>query len=280
MITPRITGAIVTSIIIILGIALLYPALKLDTKFIGKHKMVNDVNDNQVVNDVNDNQVVNDVNDNQVVNDVNDDQVVLLTLNIVNSSNLPTWCYELSKFLQDNKLNSTVFMTGAVADRYPSCIPSFGSDVDIGSSSFTYNNITSTPGYTHQLDLIKQGKKSIDTHGMMNSTSFRAPYGNVDENIFSQLARSQIFADFSYRDHYNVYTNGPSGRTFYRSPLITLNNTLELQKLVPNPEIPLMMNFYNYQSAKSIEDFLKSTSRNHLHFKSASELTKMNLTIR
>src|SRR4030095_8363780 len=122
MIKPRITGAIITALVIILGIALLYPALRLDLKFTSTDKIPTD----------------------KIATDY---QKVLLTFNIVNSSYMPAWCYELSKFLQDNKVHSTVFLTGDIAERYPSCVSSFGSDIDIGSSSSTYNNITSIPGY-------------------------------------------------------------------------------------------------------------------------------------
>jgi len=255
MITPRITGAIITAIIIVFGIALLYPALKLETKFTA--------NDLPAGNQSASNQ-----------------QMVLLTFNIVNSSNMPNWCYEISKFLQGNKVHSAVFIAGDVADKYPTCVTRFGSDVDIGSTSYTYNNITSIPDYIAQLNAIKQGKKSIDVLAMVNSTSFRAPYGDVDENIYSQLVRSQIVADFSYRDHYNVYTNGSSGKTFYRLPLTTINNLSELQKIIPNPDIPLMINFYNYQPLRNIEESINSTSKSNYQFQSASELTKMNLTLR
>ncbi len=260
MIRPKITGAIITAFIIVIGVALLYPALKLETKFIAKNQSAK--------------------NQSAKNQSANDRQLVLLTFNIVNTSNMPTWCYELSKFLQDNKVPSTIFITGDIADRYPTCVTSFGSDVDIGSSSYTYNNITLIPDYIAQLDVIKKGKKSIDSRGMVNSTLFRAPYGDVDENIYSQLARSKIVADFSYSDHYNVYTNGSSGKTFYRFPLITSNNLSESQKIVPNPNIPLMINFYNYEPIRSIEEFLNSNSRFHYQFQSASELTKINLTLR
>ncbi|HTH23147.1 MAG TPA: hypothetical protein VL854_13090, partial [Nitrososphaeraceae archaeon] len=70
MISPKITGAIITVFIIVIGVVLIYPALRLDSHVV----------QNQV----------------------------LLTFNIVNSTNLPTWCNDLSEFLQDNSIHSTI----------------------------------------------------------------------------------------------------------------------------------------------------------------------------
>ena len=84
MITPKVTGAIITALIIILGVALLFPALKIDTKFGSNTDTLT--------------------------------HSVLLTFNIINSSNMPSWCYDLSSFLKNNNIHSTVFMTGIIAD--------------------------------------------------------------------------------------------------------------------------------------------------------------------
>jgi peptidoglycan/xylan/chitin deacetylase (PgdA/CDA1 family) len=262
MISPRKMGAVITAIIIAIGVALIYPVFILETKSPPKE------------------QAVTLTPKEQAVMLTPKEQAVMLTFNIVNSSNMPRWCDELSSMLLEKHIHSTIFMTGAVADTYPSCVTSFSSDTDIGSSTYTYDNITSIPDYLAQLDSIKQGKKAIDRHGFMNSTLFRAPYGNVDGNIYSLLSRSQIIADFSYSDHYNLYTSGLSGKTFYTFPLVTLNNLSELKELDANPNTPLMINFYNNEPIRSIEDFLNSTSRFQYQFQSASELTKIDLTAR
>lgn len=246
MITPKITGAIITGIIIVLGVALLYPALRLDTKL-------------------------------GTDNTIKSDKVILLTFNIINSSNMPSWCYDLSRFLQDNKIHSTVFIPGVLADAYPSCISSFGTNIDIGSMSYTYEKLTSISAYPDQLSQVMNGKRAIDQKGGINSTLYRAPYGIVDQNIYSLLARSHIIADFSYADHYNIYTDGLSGKTFYRFPITTLPNLKNIQS--SSPDTPWMVNFYNYDPIINIQNLINSTSESY-RFISTSELTNLELTSR
>ena len=242
MITPKVTGAIITGLVIVLGIALLYPALRIENQSPGIDKAKN---------------------------------IALMTINIVNSSNLPTWCDELSNLLKINSIDASIFITGMLAEKYPSCITNFIDSNDIGSMSYSYDKITSTNSYPAQLDNIAKGKKAIDVTGGLNSTLFRAPYGSVDENIYSLLTRSHILVDFSYDDHYNIYTDGLSGKTFYKFPLKTLTSYTELEKF--DPEIPLMVSFYNYDSVRSIENFINMTS-NSFKFDTASELTNLDLT--
>jgi len=248
MITPKVTGAIITALIIILGVALLFPALKIDTKFGSNTDTLT--------------------------------HSVLLTFNIINSSNMPSWCYDLSSFLKNNNIHSTVFMTGIIADAYPDCVSRFSTDTDIGSMSYSQNSITSIPTYPAQLSTIKDGKRSVDLHGELNSTLFRAPFGQVDENIYSLLTRSHILADFSYIDHYNVYTDGLSGKTFYRFPLALLDKFSASKSSVADPKIPMMITFDNHDSLIEVKKFINASSDFSHNFVSASELTNMDLTIR
>ena len=224
MLSPKITGAIITVFIIVIGVVLLYPALQQERPV-----------DN-----------------------------VLLTFNIINSTNLPTWCNDLSRFLQDNKINSTIFITGAMADTYPNCVTSLSNGNDIGSMRYSYDDIASISNYTAQLNQIEQGKAAVDKQGKLNSTIFRAPHGHVDQNIYSLLTRVHILADFSYTDHYNIYTDGLSGKTFYRFPMTS-------SKSSGNPNIPVMVTFYNYDSIKQIQDFINSGSHK---FITASEVNR------
>jgi hypothetical protein len=243
MITPKITGAIITTIIIVVGIALLYPALKIGN------------NQNQI-------------------------GLVLVTFNIVNSSNLPDWCNVLSEYLQKNNIHSTIFMTGIMADNYPSCASVFNGNTDIGSMSYDYKKITSISSYTDQLNQILKGKQSIDSQGKLNSTVFRAPYGSVDENIYSLLSRSHILADFSYDNHYNIYTDGLSGKTFYWFPSKTITNLSDIKYSNMNSKVPLVINFHNYDSLDYIAKVINMTSKYSHRYVSASELTSMELTNR
>jgi len=237
MINPKITGAIITVIIIIVGVVLIYPSLRLDSH-----------NSNAVQNQV------------------------LLTFNIVNSTNLPTWCNDLSKFLQDNKIHSTIFITGIMADTYPNCVASLGKNNDVGSMTYTYDTLTSS-NFTGQLKQIQQGKAAVDKQGKLNSTVFRAPHGIVDDKIFSLLTRSHILADFSYNDHYNIYKNGASGKIFYRYPG-SLGNISDSKLSGRDPKIPMMVNFYNYDSISKVKEFINSASKNPHQFVTASELLR------
>jgi len=243
MITPKITGAIITGIIIFLGVALLFPALRIG-------------------------------------NNQDENARILLTFNIVNSSNLPTWSDNLSQYLRENNIHSTVFITGIMADTYPTCASGFGRNTDIGSMSYDYTKITSIKSYPDQLNQVLRGKQSVDIQGKLNSTVFRAPYGSVDENIYSLLSRSHILADFSYDNHYNVYTDGLSGKTFYWFPTKTLANLSNIRYSDLNNKIPLMINFYNYDSLKSIEEAVNVTSKYSHQYISASEITDIELTRR
>jgi len=235
MISPKITGAIITGIIVVVGVVLIYPSMRLDSQAV----------QNQV----------------------------LLTFNIVNSTNLPTWCSDLSKFLQDNKIHSTIFITGIMADTYPNCVASLGKNNEVGSMTYTYDTITSS-NFTGQLKQIQQGKAAVDKQGELNSTVFRAPHGIVDDKIFSLLTRSHIVADFSYNDHYNIYKNGASGKIFYRYAA-SLGNISDPKLSGRDPKIPMMVNFYNYDSISKIKEFINSASNYPHQFVAASELIRI-----
>jgi peptidoglycan/xylan/chitin deacetylase (PgdA/CDA1 family) len=250
MITPKITGAIITALVIIMGVALLYPALRLDTR-IGSNEQV-----------------------------MKGRNLILLTFNIVNSSQLPSWCNDLSQFLRDNNIHSTIFVTGIVAKSYPDCTSDFSSYTDIGSMSYTNQNLTTIPDYLDQLSQIREGKSTIDAQGRLNSSLFRAPYGSVDDNIYSLLSRSGIIADFSYNDHYNLYTDGLSGKTFYWFPIKMLNNLSSISNANTSENTPLMINYYNFEPIEEIINAINITSEYPHQFVSASELTKMELTNR
>ena len=242
MISPKLTGVIVTALVIVIGVVLLYPALHLDR--------------------------------------LNEKNMVLLTFNIINSTNVPTWCNELTKFLHENNIHSTIFITGVMADTYPNCVSDFSKDNDIGSMSYSYDTITSIPTRTDQLNHIKEGKAAVDKQGKLNSTLFKAPRGIVDENIYSMLTQSHIIADFSYNDHYNVYTDGASGKIFYRFPMTSLDSLSDSKLPGRDENVPLMVNFYNFESIQKIQEFINSISKDPHRFVTASELTKMELTIR
>jgi len=135
-----------------------------------------------------------------------------------------------------------------MADTYPNCVASLTKYNDVGSMTYTYDPITnSNSNFTGQLSKIQQGKAAVDNQGKLNSTVFRAPHGIVDDKIFSLLTRLHIVADFSYNDHYNIYTTGASGKIFYRYPS-SLGNISDSKLSGKDPKLPVMVNFYNYDS--------------------------------
>ena len=138
----------------------------------------------------------------------NPTQPLLLSFSITNEQNLPNWCHDLSTVLTKYNIKAAVFITGKVAERHPDCVTTFPRYVDIGSESYDYVSLPSITDYTTQLEEIKNGKAAVDKAGNIDSRLFKAPYGATDVNIYSLLNRSNILADFSYNEQYNKYYNG------------------------------------------------------------------------
>jgi hypothetical protein len=103
--------------------------------------------------------------------------------------------------------------------------------------------------------------------------------GGVDENIYSLLRRSQIVAEFSYHDHYNLYHNG----TFVKYDLVAINGSKDFRKIdnVSGSTVPLAVNFYNSDNLSEIDNDIKELrSRHEYQLISSSDLANMNLTVR
>ena len=204
---------------------------------------------------------------------------ILLTFDITDKNNLPTWCLNLSNVLQKHNVNAAIFISGKIAQQYPECITSFGKGIDIGSQTYNYVNLNSISDYSVQLDEIRNGKNIIDNTGNLDSKLFRAPYGNTDDNIYSLLYRSNILADFSYENQYNKYENG----TFIKFQISNYNTSKYSKEIfykLDESNKPIIINFDNSISIQRIEDFIADINSNNIRFVSASELTKTQLTIR
>lgn len=135
-------------------------------------------------------------------------QPVLLSFSITNEQNLPNWCHELAAVLQKYDAKAAVFLIGKVAERHPDCVTVFPNGVDIGSESYDYVPLASIADYAAQLEEVKNGKAAVDKAGNLDSKLFRAPYGITDVNIYSLLNRTNLLADFSYNEQYNKYYDG------------------------------------------------------------------------
>src|SRR5215831_20601315 len=132
---------------------------------------------------------------------------VLLSFDVINSSNLPQWCNDLSVALQKQNVEATIFIPGNVAEQFPQCVKTLSIRNDIGSQTYNYVNLKNLD-YTTQLYEVESGKAAIDKAGHIESRLFKAPFGETDENIYSILNRTDIIADFSYDAQYNKYYNG------------------------------------------------------------------------
>ena len=135
-------------------------------------------------------------------------QNILLFFYINDDSNVTDWCNDLSILLDEKGFRATIFFSGIIAEQHPECVAIFGEGIDIGSQTYSYTNLTSIDDYTRQLEEIQKGKQFVDEAGNLASRLFRVPIGYTDENIYSLLSRSGILADFSYKTHYNKFHEG------------------------------------------------------------------------
>lgn len=210
--------------------------------------------------------------------------IIGLLFSINKDMNLPYFCDTIYAIMNKHNVKASIFISGNLAEKYPICVSLFSSNenIDIGSQTYSYANLTSIPDYTKQLSEVKSGKSAIDYVGKVDSKLFRAPYGSTDGNIYSLLSRSGILADFSYSSQYNKYENGQ----FIKYDAITYN-PLSNQSNISNTLSSsngknVLINFDNSIPLDQIDHFiskLKSANKN-IKFASASDITGMNLTIR
>ncbi|MCV0400056.1 MAG: polysaccharide deacetylase family protein [Nitrosarchaeum sp.] len=190
---------------------------------------------------------------------------VFLSFEINNSYNLPSWCQDLSDTITRFDVKATVFISGKLAEQHPECVTLFGDDVEIGSMTYHYVSLSSSD-YLLQLDEVQQGKQTIDIIGNFDSKSFKAPFSQTDDNIYSLLSRSGILADFSYEDHFNIYENGQ----FVRYDLVTVDHPSE----IPSSEglMPSRFSFDNSQSIDVISGIIYEIKSYNTQFLTVSDL--------
>ena len=204
--------------------------------------------------------------------------LVLLSFNIVDDENTSQWCNDLSSVLEKHNVKAVVFITGKVAQENPECVSGFSSDIDIGSQTYDYVDLTSINDYAKQLEEIKEGKTVVDKVGNLDSKLFKAPFGATDENIYSLLSRSGILADFSYQNQYNKYYDGK----FIKFDLTTqdgLGKSPDYYQNLKPDQGPIIINFDNHTPIDKIDRFVSELKSSHVRFVSASDLTGIDLTI-
>jgi hypothetical protein len=135
-------------------------------------------------------------------------QVVMLSFTVSEADDVDEWCQNLSSILSSYNLPATIFIEGKIAEQNPQIVKCFGNQVDFGSLTYDNVNLTTIDDYSLKVWEVQQGKEAVDDSANTNSTVFQAPKGATDEDIFSILSSSGINADFSYKDHFNIYRNG------------------------------------------------------------------------
>jgi peptidoglycan/xylan/chitin deacetylase (PgdA/CDA1 family) len=206
-------------------------------------------------------------------------QRALLCFSILDSNDVSEWCLNLSSILEKHNVKAAVFFVGKVAEQHPECVSTFSRNVDIGSQTYSYIDLTSISDYTLQLEEVKKGKKAVDEAGNLYSRLFRAPYGSTDENIYSLLSRADIIADFSYEQQYNVYEDGKFIK-FEASVYNGSDHSADYFLKLPKKTQPLIIFFENSASTAKIEEFVSKLKAGNIEFISASELVGCELTTR
>ena len=206
-------------------------------------------------------------------------QQIMLIFSISDSSGSLNWCQKLSSTLESLDISATVFIVGRVAEQNPECVSFFNSKVDIGSQTFSNSELTSINDYEAQLEEVRKGKQAVDTAGNLYSRVFKAPNGEIDQNIYSLLSRNDILADFSYSSQYNVYLDSQFVKfdaVVYDGSVCSADYILTLEKS-PNP---IIINFDSKYPSELIVDFIATLKTGQLDFVNASEITGLNLTVR
>lgn len=203
--------------------------------------------------------------------------LVLLSFNIADDENAPQWCKDLASVLTKQNVKAAVFVTGKVAEQHPDCVSVFSDNVDIGSQTYDYVDLTSINNYSEQLDEIKNGKAAVDKAGNLDSKLFKAPFGATDENIYSLLNTSGILADFSYQNQYNKYYVDKFIK-FDSTAYEGLQKSADYYQSLKPEQGPVLINFDNQTPIEKIDRFVSDLKSSHIRFVSASDLTGVDLT--
>ncbi|MEP0826221.1 MAG: polysaccharide deacetylase family protein [Nitrososphaera sp.] len=207
---------------------------------------------------------------------------IMLAFSITKENdNIFDWCSGLSDILRNNDVDAVVFFSGVIAENHPQCVNSFGENIDIGSSTYGYKNLAAITDYSEKLKEVQNGKNAVDFAGDLDSKSFRAPYGSVDDDIYSLLGRSGILADFSYTDRYHKYYQG--NFIWFR---ITVYNASSISgeyiraSQYNEDDRPIQIDIDNTVPLSKIQEIIDALKDKRANFLNASELTGIELTVR
>ena len=208
-------------------------------------------------------------------------QVVMLSFSIDDQENLPTWCSDLNSLLLAEELRGTIFVTGRVADEYPNCVAALSSNprLDIGTQTYDNAPLDSTIDYSEMLLEVQRGKEAVDKAGSIESRVFKAPLGKTDENIYSLLNRSSILADFTYATYYTQF-DGEHYIWFNVTSYDGSNTPADSVNRIESSDSPLVIDFDNRDPISIIKNFVSDLDRNKFALANASDLTRLELTVR
>lgn len=201
---------------------------------------------------------------------------ILLFFDIDNKQNLPQWCDDLEYSLKKQNIHATIFVTGKIAEEYPSCINNLVKQNDVGSLTYDYFNLTEGD-YATQLDEIKHGKDVIDEIGHVDSKLFKAPYGNTDDDTYDALNQSEIIADFSHNTQYYKFYNG----AFLKFDDIAYDGALHTADFFQNLSTyePVIVDFNNTIPVTNIDQFISQLKTGNILLQNASQLVGTDLTV-
>jgi len=203
----------------------------------------------------------------------------MLSFSILDVGNVSDYCNTLSDVLEKLELKATVFFVGRVAEQNPDAVAILDDDVDVGSQTYSYVDITSISDYTLQAEEVSEGKRAVDDAGNLGSRLFKAPYGATDENIYSLLSRSGILADFSYEDHYNVYRDGRFLK--YKAAIYDWSEySAEFFLSLQGSDSPIIIEFENTRAVADVSAFVSKLKSGDFEFVKASEIAGIDLTLR
>jgi hypothetical protein len=209
--------------------------------------------------------------------------ILLLSFDVQGDSDVSSWCQGLASVLHKHQIKAAVFVSGEIAQTKPECVASFSSDVDVGSQTYSYVDLTAID-YIEALEEVRAGKRAVDEAGQIDSRLFKAPYGSTDENIYSLLQRSRVLADFSYPSQYNKFEND----LFVKYNLTSFSGDTDGQSQFfafissSSPvTTPIAVNFDSSMQLEQIDEFISKLESVYyrIHFVNASDLTGLNLTV-
>jgi len=206
---------------------------------------------------------------------------VILSLSITSDQDMPQWCEDAADYLNNNRIDAVVYFSGEVADRYPDCVRSFHTGVELGSSTYSFKKLSSDRDYLEQLEDVRMGKFAIDSIAGIDSKVFKAPFGYTDDNIYSFLSRNDIIADFSKTGSYNGY----DGKNFIFHDLQTFaigidSDDVILSRLEKKTISAVQLSADNSIPIAKITSLIDETIAKHrTNFVNASEITGLRVNL-